>query len=201
MYTSECIPARLLGAYTLLIAITSTEPLITFVQTGLKPFVNGIIAVCSVMIGPLLFLYCKYRLAGHGWRVREYWHFTPAVFITMIYVGSSFSEESSPKSDSEDIIFYLLFVLQLLSYSFVSLFIVLRKSPNTDLTMRQKLQAAFLKPLVLVSMILFTYSFLHTLIPLFRETFVLTIQLMIGILIVVIALLNAEKLEKHVDVK
>lgn len=201
MYTGERVPAKLLGAYTMLIAITSTEPLSTFVQAELKRFLIGIIAICSVMIGPLLFLYCKYRLAGHGWRVREYWHFTPALFIALIYVGSYLSEELSPKSDSEEVVLYLLFVLQLLTYSFASLFIILRKSGTTDLTIHQKLQAAFLKPLVMVSIVLFTYSFLHSLMPVFKETFVLTIQLMIGVLIVVIALLNAEKLEKHIDVK
>jgi hypothetical protein len=201
MYSGESAATKLLGAYTLVIAITSTEPIGIFVPIEIKPFLNGIIAVCSVMIGPLLFLYCKYRLAVHEWRIREYVHFTPAIVLILIHAINYYIGAPGSKSDSEEILFYLLFVIQLLSYSFAAFFIVVTKSRNSNPTMQQKIQTAFLKPLVVSSVILFSYSFLHTMFPVLKQDFVLTIQVMIGVLIVVIAFLNGEKLDKHIEVK
>jgi hypothetical protein len=189
---------KLLGFYTLLLSIVAFEPLTLLVEVNAQPTLQIMVAISSFLLGPALFLYCKYRISDEPWRTVELIHTLPALVVFILLVAAQFNgNDMENQSKNEDIIWYLLFIVQLLGYAIKSLIMVwshYRRHPHQ----RNKLKKTFLKPLVLTSLILFSYSFLNTLIPVFsKSVFLILIQILIGFLIIVIAFFNDETLEKH----
>jgi uncharacterized membrane protein len=196
--TNRQFTNKLLGVYTLLLSIVAFEPLTSLVQANTQSALQILVSISSFLLGPALFLYCKYRLSDEHWSAFDLIHGFPAfaVFVLLI-LGQLNGQDAKNDSENEEIFWYLLFIIQLLGYAIKSFTMVAtyyRKHPQQQ----NKLQKTFLKPLVIVSLILFSYSFLNTVIPVFsKNVFVILIQILIGFVIVVIALFNDETLEKH----
>ncbi len=190
--------AILLGAYTALISIACAEPLIRYLPYTLMPLATTTVAVCSYLIGPVLFLYCKYVLTPVPWRKGHLIHFIPATFILLLYILSYLAPGiEHTNSGKEEFVLYMIFQIQLLGYTITSLVMTARRG-GTDGRPSEKLQRILLKPLVITSLALFLYSLAHSLLPVISaKTFVWIIQTMLAVLIMVIALLHAENLEKH----
>src|SRR5687768_13048924 len=74
-FPRKSIGAKMLGWYTLLLTLSSVEPLKQFLgAAGLC--LEVIIGVAAFMIGPVLFLYCKYRLLDvKFWKKVDALHF------------------------------------------------------------------------------------------------------------------------------
>jgi hypothetical protein len=194
--------ARLLGLFTLMISIASVEPLINGKKFELMFLMQSAVAIASFLLGPFLFLYCKYRLNNARWKRKDLWHFfLPCVILLLLIVGDNATNTPAPaQNEKDEVILYLLFVVQLFTYTFLALSMVLKNKISFKEKLHDKLRHAFLRPLVVSSLIMFLYSVINTFFPLHsKNVFVILIQAMLGFLIVLIALLNAETLEKHRD--
>lgn len=190
------IPAKILGGYTFLLTLSSLEPLKEYLSTA-SFFAEIIVAVGSFMIGPMLFLYCKYRLKDKvQWNKLDTFHFVPAgLILILILAGSGSVEEDT----TADIIFYLLFICQIFAYSLTSFSIVWKKKlPGASDISIQKFHLNFVFGLVISSLILFAYSFGSTILG-FNDSlnFKIFIQAFLSLVIIVIVFLNAEALEDH----
>jgi uncharacterized membrane protein len=189
---------KLLGLYTLLLSIVAFEPLTEVVEANAQSALQMLVAISSFLLGPALFLYCKYRISDERWRATDLIHGFPAFVIFVLLVNAQFNGlDTQNDSENEEILWYLLFVAQLFGYTIKS-FLIVRSYYRRHPQQKHKLQKTFLKPLVITSLILFSYSFFNTLVPVFsKNIFLILIQILIGFLIIVIALLNDETLEKH----
>ncbi|HYG17984.1 MAG TPA: hypothetical protein VD816_03610 [Ohtaekwangia sp.] len=192
------LPGRLLGFYTLIIGITAAEPILIQV-TPARSAMETIVAVCSFLLGPSLYLYTRYRLGKIRWRMYDFFHGLPALILLLLMLLTPAPEPAvGPETTPPDeVVLYGLFVLQLLGYTLPALFAAARKRLHTVTGMRQEMQHVFVMPLIIASLMLFLYSFITSLVPLGRPMLVATIQVLLGVVILVIALLNAEGLEQH----
>ena len=188
----------MLGCYTLLLTLSSLEPLKQYLSGAAYPFEVGV-AVGSFMIPPMLFLYCKYRLQNRmQWRKVNILHFIPAAILLILMVAIPQRTDSVQES-SADIILYLLFVCQVFTYSIISFLLIWKekKRHNPEFPLQQ-FHLNFVLFLVIGSLAFFIYSFASTLLG-FNNSFEfkLSIQVVLILIIIFIVLLNAETLENH----
>ena len=196
LHKRNSIPAKILGCYTFLLTLSSIEPLKEYLSTA-SFFVEIIVAIGSFMIGPMLFLYCKYRLKDTvQWNKADIFHFVPACLLLILVLAGSGSVE---EDTTADIIFYLLFVCQIFAYSITSFSIVWKKKMrDASGTSLRQFHLNFVFGLVISSVILFAYSFGSTLVGFNNSlNFKFFIQAFLSLVIIVIVFLNAEALEDH----
>lgn len=192
------IPAKMLGGYTLMLTISSIEPLKLYLDST-SFLLESLVGAASFLIGPVLFLYCKYRLQRiSSWKRADALHFVPAAGIFVIMITAS--RQPQPAQDSLiDVIFYLVFVCHVFTYTIRSFVIGLRKRKREKIeTLSDRFHLPFIFCLVVSSFLLFLYSFLSTVLGLsgafYFEVF---IQGLLTSIIIIIVLLNAETLDTH----
>jgi hypothetical protein len=192
------IPAKILGWYTLLLTLSSLEPLKLYLSTATYPFEVGV-AVGSFMIAPMLFLYCKYRIQNRTqWRKVNILHFIPAAILLILMLAAP--QPTGPVQESSaEFILYLLFAAQVFTYSIISFLLIWKKKKrgNPEFPLQQ-FHLNFVLFLVIGSLALFIYSFASTLLC-FNNSFEfkVSIQIVLTLIIIFIVLLNAETLENH----
>jgi hypothetical protein len=192
------VPAKTLGWYTLLLTLSSLEPLKPYLATGTKAF-EVLVAVGSFMIAPMLFLYCKYRvLQTMPWRNSNILHFAPAGILCILLAATP--QPTAPVEESSaDVVLYLLFIGQVFTYSVISFSLIWKeKRRGNPLFPLQQFHLNFVLFLVIGSITMFVYSFASTLLGLNTSfQFKLSIQAVLTLIIIFIVLLNAETLENH----
>ena len=192
------VPAKMLGWYTLLLTLSSLEPLKEYLSSATYPFEVGV-AVGSFMIAPLLFLYCKSRILNRmQWRKVNFLHFIPAAILLILMLATP-QPTGRVQESSADIILYLLFVCQVFTYSIISILLIWKekKRGNPEFPLQQ-FHLNFVLFLVIGSLALFIYSFASTLLGFNKSfEFKLSIQVVLTLIIMFIVLLNAETLENH----
>ena len=197
-FQSKNIKAKMLGWYTLLLTISSVEPLKQFIGDHIKLFFEVLVGTGAFMIGPTLFLYCNYRLLNKPyWIKADALHFIPALVIFLLMFSAPAAQ---PGEESvADVIFYFIFISHLFTYTLKSFLLVLReKKRHRPQALREQFHLPFLACLVTSSFVLFAYSFLSTLFGLNEAShFKLCVQGLLTLIIIVIVLLNAETLENH----
>lgn len=198
LFKNKNLSTRLLGGYTLLMTISFLEPLKRYSNVSIFLF-EIIVATGAFMLGPMLYLYCKHRIGNNlrssGW---DLMHFIPAGVIMILTIFSP--KPSKPMAEQTDeVVLYMLFALQVVAYTLLSLFFALKQKKRVNSEkMVQKFHITFVLFLVISSLILFLYSFSSTLLGLNHSfSFTLSIQALLTLLIIIIVLLNAETLEKH----
>jgi hypothetical protein len=193
----------LLGTYLILLTLSFVEPLKKSMPAGASGIVEVLIGTASFMLGPTLFLYCRYKTQSiKKWNIRDSLHFFPSIIIFGIMVISLLSE--TPKHmGTFDFFLYGFFVIYLMAYSVESLMFIIRVRRKTSLKKyQQEMTISFLYFLVLASLILFAFSTLFTLLGnAVSKTFVTTIQIFIFCIIMGIALLNPELSPVEEDIK
>ena len=191
-------PGKLLGLYTLAIGIAAAEPLLIRVAPA-RFAMETVVAVASFLLGPLLYLYTCHRIRESRWKIRDLVHGSPALLLLlfMILAPAPDGETASAVAPPDEVILYALFVIQLLGYTLAACVIASRYRFRRPMQIRREMQRAFVMPLITASLILFVYSVITSLIPMNRHTVTASIQLLLGGVIIVITLLNAENLEKH----
>lgn len=196
-YSEKKLSAKLLGLFAVAISIVSLEPLQQFTDNRWNSTVEVFIGSASFMLGPSLFLYIKYKTKPLKWRKSDSIHFlTPFVIILLLTFGRTQTIEQG--DDIHEVIFYVLFNIQLYAYTITAILKAFQKNKELKKTLKVELEGALLKPLVISALILFTYSFLTTFIPMGDKSAITTfIQLFLLAIIMIIALLNAETLENH----
>lgn len=198
LFRKNSVPTKMLGWYTLLLTISSLEPLKQYFSTSMYLF-EIVVGAGSFMIGPVLFVYCKYRIQNSMyWKRIDFLHFIPAGIFLILMIASP--QTSVPEQEaSVDVMLYVFFVCQVFAYTLTSLFLVTKekKQGNPELLLQQ-FHLTFILFLVISSLVLFVYSFASTLIG-FNTSFPfkLSIQAFLTLIIIVIVLLNAETLENH----
>jgi hypothetical protein len=197
LYGKNSIPAKMLGFYTFLITVASLEPLKEYLNKG-SYFAEVVVAVGSFMIGPMLFLYCKYRLCNKiQWNKSDTLHFLPAVLLFIPMMAGP--APTIAEDGTADIVLYLSFICQIFAYTLTSFFFVWKKkSRYISGSSIQQFHLNFVFGLVISSLILFVYSFGSTLLG-FNDSmnFKIFIQVFLSLIIIVIVFLNAEALEDH----
>lgn len=196
-FGSGKVSAKLLGVYTFLLTLSSVEPLTIHLAT---PYWAGaMIGTGAFMIGPMLYLYCLYRTAGiKQWKRKNIIHFLPAAVLLFLIIISPRPPVDAPESET-DIILYLLFIMQLFSYTLISLFLILKtKGQNASPSSLEQFHLNFILILVVSSLVLFGHSFISTMLGANNSVnFRISIQAFLTLLILVVVLLNAETLEDH----
>lgn len=198
LFRKNTVPTKMLGWYTFLLTISSLEPLKQYLSTQMYLF-EIVVGAGSFMIGPVLFVYCKYRIQNRmHWKRMDFLHFIPAMILLLLMIVSPQNSVSEQES-SGDVMLYLFFVCQVFAYTLTSLFLISKekKHGNSELLLQQ-FHLTFILFLVISSLILFVYSFASTLLG-FNTSFPfkLSIQAFLTLIIIVIVLLNAETLEDH----
>lgn len=197
-FQSKNIKAKMLGWYTLLLTISSVEPLKQFTGENIKLFLELSVGTGAFMMGPMLFLYCNYRLLNKPyWIKADALHFIPALIIFLLMFSAPAAQ---PGEESvADVIFYFIFISHLFTYTLKSFLLVLReKKRQRPEALREQFHLPFLVCLVISSFMLFAYSFLSTLFGMNAAShFKLSVQGLLCLIIIVIVLLNAETLENH----
>jgi hypothetical protein len=197
LYGGTSIPAKMLGFYTFLLTVASLEPLKEYLNKGFY-FAEVVVAVGSLMIGPMLFLYCKYRLGNKiQWIKSDTLHFLPAALLLVPMMAGP--APTSGEDRTADIVLYLSFIFQIFAYTLTSFLLVWKmKFRDTIDSSIQQFHLNFVFGLVISSLILFVYSFCSTLLG-FNDSlnFKIFIQAFLSLIIFVIVFLNAEALEDH----
>jgi asparagine N-glycosylation enzyme membrane subunit Stt3 len=195
LYNRNNIQSRLIGIYTLAVSVVTMEPAIPSLPVSFTMFSNSAITFASFLLGPSLFLYCKHRMKSLPWKNTEVLHFIPA-FLVLTLVLIARAPATTHNSDDQEVIFYLIFIAQLFGYSIAAVSKVFNKNRGRNL--KEQMEIAFLKPLTIGSLALFSYSFLGTIFPFAgKDMFTALIQIFLFIIIMVIALFNAQNLEDH----
>jgi hypothetical protein len=105
IFRSHTISTKLLGGYTLLLTVSSLEPVKQYFSASLFVF-EILVATCSFMIGPVLYLYCKYRILNYRvWNWKDVIHFIPAGIIMILMLLSS-PPQASAEEQTDELIFY-----------------------------------------------------------------------------------------------
>ncbi len=132
------------------------------------------------------------------WRKASILHFIPAGILLILMLATP--QPTGPVQESSgDIILYLLFICQVLTYSLISFLVIWKEKKRSDPEFPlQHFHLNFVLFLVSGSLVLFIYSFASTLLG-FNNSFPfkLSIQAVLTLIIIIIVLLNAETLENH----
>jgi hypothetical protein len=196
-FGSEKVSAKLLGGYTFLLTLSSLEPLT--IHLAAPYWAETMIGMGAFMIGPTLYLYCHYRISGiKQWKRNNIVHFLPAAILLFLIIISPRPPVDAGESET-DIILYLLFVIQLFSYTMISLFLILKtKGQKASPSSLEQFHLSFILILVVSSLVLFGHSFISTMLGANQTVnFRISIQAFLTLLILVVVLLNAETLEDH----
>jgi hypothetical protein len=151
---------------------------------------------CAFIMGPALYLYCRMRIARDKPTFRSMVHFLPATLL-LILVMISPSPENGSSASTDEVVLYAIFILMLFTYVFLSLRTVLRK-PKISVHIQESMPVSFVRMLVYSSLLLITYSLAGTIIKFNgSEVFVGTVQVLLNLIIIIIALLNTEGLQRR----
>jgi hypothetical protein len=193
------LPIRLLASYLFCVAMFLLEPV---AGSGfLKSVLTVVLACVSFVIGPVLFLYTRFRFDPKGWKVIYWIHFLPAAVILLLMLMSLPVQPVSKKSSTDELVLYGLFVTQLFGYTGAALVCVLRHARNTNSEIAARMHISFTRSLVYASIGLFSFSVFSTLLALNKSSlFANIIQLLLNAIIFIVAFLNADALESHKEV-
>jgi hypothetical protein len=157
---------------------------------------GALMGTCAFIMGPALYLYCRMRIARDKPTFRSMFHFLPATLLLIIVMISPSPEKGSSAS-TDEVVLYAIFILMLFTYAFLSLRTVLGKA-KIPVHIWESMPVSFVRMLVYSSLLLFTYSLAGTLIRFNgSEVFVVTVQVLLNLVIIVIALLNTEGLQQR----
>ena len=182
--------AQALGIYLMSISILLLEPVMD--ERIISEKITAILlSTSSLLVGPALFVYCNLSLN----RSVSLWHFLPALilFILILFTpATDFTQNESPG----ELLLYGMFTVQLFAYTFLSLRLVFRWREGTEMSGR--MTYAFVRMLTSASLGLFSFSFLSTIAGLNKgNIFVAIVQILLTVIIVIIALVNTEGLERR----
>jgi hypothetical protein len=184
-----------LGFYVLSLSVLLIEPLATSLQFTGK-IVAVFMGISAFVAGPAIYLYCLSRIRRKPFSPRWLSHFIPAILLAGLIIVSPESEKSLNESEDE-IILYLLFVAQMVSYLTASFRLTTQRQHGTP-HIADQMPQSFVTMLVYSSIALFTFSFLSTFIGWNKgNVFVTSVQVLLNIVIIVIALLNTDGLEQR----
>jgi hypothetical protein len=184
-----------LGVYLLSLSIQLLEPLSGYAPLSAK-VVGTLMGTCAFIMGPALYIYCRMRVNKEKATFRTAVHFIPAATLLALLMISP-SPQDTVKASTDEVVLYAIFVLLLFSYMLLSLKAVLQKN-GMHLHIQERMQISFVRMLVYSSLVLFVYSLVGT-IAQFNgsKVFLTTVQVLLNIVIIVIALLNTEGLERR----
>jgi len=185
--------ANFLALYMLSVCIILLEPAIPL-AAGHSLWIGQLfIGAFTFVTGPALFHYCKFRLTQSKFRLGLLWHYVPAF---MVFILMSITPESTiNEGGADEVILYLIFVLQILSYAYLSFRIVKKVASQIFIS---QFHLVFVRLLLGAHVSVFVYSFLSTLIRSnVSSVFIDSIQILLNVIIIVVALFNAEGLEKR----
>jgi len=190
--------AVLLGVYNLVVTIAFMEPVVRSFPSLIATIGEIFIATSALMLGPCLYLYVRHRINGsQKWDKSNALHFIPAIIMMTLTIAGQFIPDS-PGNETVDVLAYAFFVMSLMMYSVEALLMILRKRNKDRVKYPQKIQFVFLLLLVITSLSLFGFSTLYTSMGfVLTQSFIITIQVMLFLIIAGIALLNPELAEKH----
>ena len=191
------IAIKLLGLYTLTLALGIAEPLMHIYSFSQKTitYYGGV----SFLYGPLLFLYVRYTCLGKQvLAIKDLLHFIPAMLYVLLIMIQPTKSASANEDALAEVVLYELFACQVVVYMLKAISIFRRSVSSANVDDVVKMKYAFIKNLVLFSVILFGSSFVFTHMVLLTRTFPVQgafqtyIQLGLTFMILLIAFLNTE---------
>ena len=189
--------ARFLSLFLFSLSVVLLEPLIDRFYSFQHLFAV-LIGASTFLIGPSLFHYCKYRMTTIKKTQYDFLHYLPALIVLVSMGISSIQAQDLAKDSVEDVIVYIFLVLQIFTYCLLALGIAFRSPKIFSQSYPNRFHIVFVRLLVMFTLIMFTYSFLNTLLQYNTSSwFINSIQLVLNLAIISIALFNAEGLEKH----
>lgn len=194
----EAISTRVLGLYTLVLAVGMAEPLLH--EAGLSSRVIAYYGAISFFYGPLLFLYVKYSLtmntkfSGH-----DFFHFAPAIiYLVLVFISPEKSKVNQEEDTLVALILYELLFYQIFYYTIKAFTLWTRAYSMAGDKPVILMKFYFGKYLLIFSAILFASSFIfvHVFVMAkmspFPAIFYTYIQIAFTLLILMIAFLNTE---------
>jgi hypothetical protein len=193
---TRTLSTRLLALYLFCMAIFLIEPV--SLPGVMKHIVSVLLAFVTFAIGPALFLYTKIQLHTGTWKTKYLLHFMPAFLVLILIILSLPSKPAKTEAQTDEIILYLLFIIQLFTYTGAALLQLLGYTTSSSVEPVDRMQTSFVRCIVYASLLLFSFSAMSTFIGWNgSQIFVNVIQLLLSSIIFIVALLNGDVLDRR----
>jgi hypothetical protein len=195
-FNARAVATRFLALYLFCVAIFLLEPVT--ISGPMKNIVSVLLAFLTFTIGPALFLYTRFQLRPGTWKKITLLHFIPALLILVLILLSLPFQPAKAESQTDEIVLYLLFIIQLFAYTGAALFQLLRYPANSSSGNVERMQTSFVRWIVYASLLLFSFSVMSTFLGWNRsQIFVNAIQILLSLIIFVVTLLNGDVLDRR----